>query len=67
MIKLEELKKGQWVMSCEGFFEVVKEYETYHNWLTVAEVCFSEEDINKYELGPQSHIADGDASRYTLV
>lgn len=65
-IKLEELKKGQWLQSTEGIFEVVKKYDDFHGWITVAEVCFTDDDGN-YNLGKKSYISDGDAARYQLI
>lgn len=66
-IKLNELKKGQWLISTDGIFEVIKEYDAYHGWVTVAEVCFKDEYCTEYTLGEESYISNGDAARYELV
>lgn len=67
MVKLEELKKGQWVTSTEGIYEVVEEYDSFHGWVTVAEVCYkTDEDGDEYTLGEESYISRGDAPRYRV-
>lgn len=48
-MKLEDVKVGMWVADANGVYQVMEEYDYYHNWYVCKEVLNLDEDGN-YEL-----------------
>lgn len=44
MTNLKDVKIGSWLDDGSGVYEVVSEYDAYHNWYLVKEVIFNNDD-----------------------
>lgn len=44
MADLKKVKIGSWLACNDGIFEVVSEYDSYHDWYLVREVIFDSEN-----------------------
>ena len=53
MTKLNDVKIGSWLDDGCGIYEVIDDYDSYHDWYLIKEIIFENESGDEYHLSDQ--------------